>query len=71
MIQQILNQFVNLGSLVIISSYIKPDVHGFIAIATIGVTLTSVLGSIGLNEIIIKDKTKDIKTPRVPTASEI
>lgn len=60
-IQQIFTQLINLGSLVYLTHLIKPDVHGFFAIAIIGVTLTSVLGSIGLNELIIKDQSENFK----------
>ena len=60
-IQQLFVQFINLGSLIYLSNLIKPEIHGFFSIAIIGVTLTSVLGSIGLNEIIIKDQTRNFE----------
>lgn len=61
-IQQFFTQLINLGSLVYLSHLIEPDIHGFFAIAIIGVTLTSILGSIGLNELIIKDKSENFKS---------
>lgn len=57
-IQQIAFQFINYGTIALLTIWVRPEIHGFFSIVGLSNGLISVIGSLGIKQIIIKNEDK-------------
>lgn len=60
--QQASMQVLNYGSVLAMAFWVAPEVHGFFTLSTMSAGLSGVLGSMGIGELVVKDKSEDFES---------